>query len=129
MGLIMDRNLESYIKVYDGWLDADKCDQTVSEMNTAEWHQHTFYNPQTAQYTNQSGNKELDVTYIHPTTMPKIMECVWYALDTYIRKENISGDWFLFSLPKTIGTRFSTELSISSGAAVPTILKKRSDVP
>ena len=28
-----------------------------------------------------------------------------------------------------MGTRFSTELSSSSGAAVPTTLKKRSDVP
>ena len=59
----MDRNLESYVKVYDGWLDANKCDQTISEMNTAEWHQHVFYNAQTGQYTNQSGNKELDVSW------------------------------------------------------------------
>ena len=44
MGLIMDRNLESYVKVYDGWLDADKCDQTISEMNGINWTQHTFYN-------------------------------------------------------------------------------------
>ncbi len=41
----------------------------------------------------------------------------------------ISGALPALSLPRTIGTRFSTELSSSSGAAVPTTLKKRSDVP
>ena len=41
----------------------------------------------------------------------------------------MTGAWPALSLLITIDTRFSTELSINSGAAVPTTLKKRRDVP
>ena len=41
----------------------------------------------------------------------------------------MTGGWPALSLLITVGTRFSTELSNSSGAPVPTTLKKRSDVP
>jgi hypothetical protein len=29
----MEKDLRSYVKVYDNWFDADKCKQTISEMN------------------------------------------------------------------------------------------------
>ena len=89
----MDRNLESYVKVYDGWLDADKCDQTVSEMNTAEWHQHTFYNTQTGEYATQSGNKELDISWSdNISTKPYIMQRIWDAYQKYTSE--LDFPWF-----------------------------------
>ena len=90
----MDRNLESYIKVYDGWLDAEKCDQTVSEMNDINWQQHTFYNSQTGQYVNQSGNRELDVSFegANISTQPYVMQRIWDSYQRYTSELQFS--WF-----------------------------------
>ena len=33
-GIKMDRNLESYVKIYDNWIDADKCKQTIKELES-----------------------------------------------------------------------------------------------
>jgi len=38
----MDKDLRSYVKVYDNWLDAEKCKQTIREMNNINWEQHTI---------------------------------------------------------------------------------------
>ena len=43
----MDKNIESYVKVYDNWLDAEICKKTITELETPvitnTFHQHTFY--------------------------------------------------------------------------------------
>ena len=55
-------NLTDYIKVYP-WLDKELCDQTRKEIEEATWKQHEFYNAANGKYVNQSGDKELDVSW------------------------------------------------------------------
>ena len=89
----MDRNLDSYVKVYDNWIDADKCKQTIKELESAEWKQHQFYNPVGGDYHTRSGNKELDVSWQQNiTTRPYIMERIWDAYSQYLTDMNFS--WF-----------------------------------
>ena len=89
----MDRNIESYVKVYDNWLDADKCKQTIKELESADWQQHTFYNAQTGTYGAQSGSRELDVSWQQNiTTKPYIMQRIWDCYMQYTKDLNFT--WF-----------------------------------
>ena len=93
MGLIMDRNLKSYVKIYDGWLDSKKCKQTIKELESADWQQHKFYNAATQTYGTQSGNRELDVSWQENiSTKPYIMQRIWDAYFQYTKDLNF--DWF-----------------------------------
>ena len=94
-GINMDRNLESYIKVYDNWLEADKCKQTIVEMEDAQWQQHTFYNAQNGTYSTQSGNRELDVAYGNISTKKYVMQRIWDAYQRYLTDLNFPwfGSW------------------------------------
>ena len=51
MGLIMDRDLSSYVLVLENWIDSEACKQTVNEMQGAPWQQHTFYDSTTGTYS------------------------------------------------------------------------------
>ena len=88
----MDKDLRSYVKVYDNWLDADKCKQTIVEMEDANWQQHTFYNASTKSYGTQSGNRELDVAYGNISTKPYIMQRIWDSYQKYTTELNFP--WF-----------------------------------
>lgn len=79
--------LEDYIKVYR-WLDADFCEQIRSELNeTTEWKQHVFYNAATGTYGDQSGNRELDVSWAEIPSREKLTKEVWKAVEQYILKD------------------------------------------
>ena len=47
----MNKNLESYVKVYDNWLDKDICKKTITELETPvitdTFQQHNFYHAAT----------------------------------------------------------------------------------
>lgn len=96
----MNRNLESYVKVYDNWLDPVICKQTVSELETSDWSQHTFYNPTDGSNLPQSGSRELDVSWARfVTTKPYLMQRAWDGYMEYVKDLNFSwfGSWQGFS--------------------------------
>jgi predicted 2-oxoglutarate/Fe(II)-dependent dioxygenase YbiX len=89
----MNKDLMSYVKVYDDWIDSDKCKQTIKELESANWHQHTFYNAQDGSYTAQSGNRELDVSWQQNiSTKPYIMQRIWDSYQKYTSELNFT--WF-----------------------------------
>lgn len=90
----MDKDLRSYVKVYDNWLDADKCKQTISEMNNINWQQHTFYNSTDGSGETKSGNRELDVSFEgdNISTQPYVMQRIWDAYRKYTNELEFS--WF-----------------------------------
>ena len=45
----MDRNLESYVKIYKGLLEKDLCENIVSVLNMQKFQGHTFYDPKTGE--------------------------------------------------------------------------------
>lgn len=88
----MEKNLQAYVKVYDNWLDADKCKQTIIEMENADWEQHEFYYADTGKTSPQSGNRELDIAYGNISTKPYIMQRMWDAYQKYTSELNFT--WF-----------------------------------
>ncbi len=88
----MDKNLESYVKVYDGWLDAELCKKTIEELESSTikqtFSQHTFYNALDKSYSAQSGNRELDVSYANVTTREYLMKRVWDGFARYLTELN-----------------------------------------
>ncbi len=88
----MNRRLEDYVFLLKGWLSKDLCRQTVSEMESMEWHQHEFYNPQTEKYTAQSGNRELDVSWSNISTKSDIMKKIHEAFSFYLQE--LKMPWF-----------------------------------
>jgi hypothetical protein len=92
----MDKNIESYVKVYDGWLDAEICKKIVTELESPTmkdtFHQHTFYNTTDKSYKAQSGDRELDVSYANITTRDYLMQRVWDGFARYFTELNFP--WF-----------------------------------
>ena len=85
-------NLTDYIKVYP-WLDKELCDQTRKEIEEATWKQHEFYNAANGKYVNQSGDKELDVSWDNIATRDKLTQKVWEVISQYILTD-FKNDYF-----------------------------------
>ena len=89
----MKKNLNDYIKVYHNQFSKELCEQTIKELNDAQWQQHTFN-----YYVNNtdvaiSGDKELDVSWVETTTRPELMKQVWNGVNQYITKDFVFP-WF-----------------------------------
>jgi len=88
----MNLNLDSYVLVFDEWLDKSICRQTVLDLQKSNWEQHTFYDNNTDIITTLSGSKELDVSYDFLKHHPYLMQRVWDCLKKYIEELNFS--WY-----------------------------------
>lgn len=89
----MNKNLETYIKVYNGWLDPKKCKQTVKELKSTEWKQHTFYAHLEDKEIVLSGKNELDVSSSsNISTRDYIMQRIWDCYLQYLT--DLDFEWF-----------------------------------
>jgi len=89
----MDKDLRSYVMVLENWIDKQICNQTIFELQNANWKQHTFYDVKNKKSLTQSDNRELDVTYEDGlSTKSYIMQRIWDAFQSYIINLNFS--WF-----------------------------------
>ena len=84
---IMDRNIESYLKVYQV-LSEEDCAKTVNalEEKEKEFQIHQFYN--SSQNTYHSYEHELSVAYSQIETKELIMKEIWNTLQKYHREFN-----------------------------------------
>jgi len=76
-------NIEDFVKTYTV-LDKEFCEKIRGELNTANWRQHTFYDPRTGVYADRSGNKELDVTNDNIPSRQELTQKVWETVHKYI---------------------------------------------
>ena len=58
----------AYAKIYKGAVSNEICDKTVSEMNTLDFQEHTFYNANTNEYKPRSGSQELSMSWGNVST-------------------------------------------------------------
>jgi len=79
-------NLKDYIKIYPK-LDKLFCEKIRSELQEAQWQQHTFYNVMDGTYGPQSGNKELDVSFANIPSKQELTQKVWETISTYILED------------------------------------------
>lgn len=101
----MDKNLDAYIKVYDNWLDPKKCKQTVKELKSVKWQQHTFYDSAKKSAITLSGENELDMSWDkNISTRDYVMKRIWDGYLQYINDLNF--EWFT-SWQGFTGVRFN----------------------
>jgi predicted 2-oxoglutarate/Fe(II)-dependent dioxygenase YbiX len=88
---IMDRNIESYLKIYKV-LSEEDCAKTVNalEEKDKEFQMHQFYNSTNGTY--HSYEHELSVAYSQIETKDLIMNEIWNGLKKYLTE--FSFDWF-----------------------------------
>jgi hypothetical protein len=90
----MDRNIESYVKVYNIF-DKKKCKKSVKllEKKEKEFKTHEFYND--IQNTYVSYERELSVSYSDIETKEYFMDEIWNGLNTYCNEFEFKwfGSW------------------------------------
>ena len=59
----MDRDISSYVMVFEECIPSDICKQTCDEIENAPWQQHTFYDSKDGSSYPRSGSRELDISY------------------------------------------------------------------
>ena len=80
----MNTNLQHYVKQFKGRIDKNLCDTLVREMDTIEFHQHEFYDPETGERSPRSGSKELSVSWDDCPSRPILSEKMWYVIKDYL---------------------------------------------
>ena len=87
----MNRDIESYLKVYKVLSDED-CIRTVDALKEKdeEFQTHRFYNPRQEIY--QSKDHELSISYSNVETKDLIMEEIWNTIFKYIQEMKM--EWF-----------------------------------
>ena len=88
----MDKNLKSYVKVYNNWYDKEICGQLVNDIENSIWEQHKFYDAQSRQHITRSGDKELDITYSNTDLKPYVMQRIWDGFYKYLSDLNFT--WY-----------------------------------
>lgn len=89
----MNKDLTSYVRVLENWIEPSVCLQTINELQSADWRQHTFYNSKNNTQAAKSGSLELDVAYSSIlSTKSHIMQRLWDAFYDYITYLNFP--WF-----------------------------------
>lgn len=90
---MISKDLRDYVKVYKNIFDKEFCDQTVESLKAAEWHLHSFYEPQTGDLV--SYDKELSVSWDMIMEKPVIHQRLWGVIEQYILKDHSHfKEWF-----------------------------------
>lgn len=76
------QHLGDYVKVYNGFLDADLCRQTADALDAAPWTKHTFYDPKKDLY--QSYDNELAISHDEIPQKQALNQRVWDAINQYV---------------------------------------------
>lgn len=104
----MNKDLDSYIKVYSNVLTKEECEHTVTQMSILPWQKHEFRD-----YSNTETfyNTAPDVLYGFAYPLD-IMDKLWNVLESYHTDININwyDSWNGYSSPKYIRYNVGTEM-------------------
>ena len=84
--------LMHYAKLYRGVVSDEICAKTVSEMNTLEFKEHTFYNANTGEYKPRSGSQELSMSWGNVSTKKTLNDIVDDTAFKYV--QDLKMPWF-----------------------------------
>jgi hypothetical protein len=99
----MDKNLQTYVKLYENKVPVSLQESLIKKLNDADWKQHTFYNPTENNDKPRLGNAELDITYLgQDEDIASLMQITWGVIQTYVKELNFSWytSWNGFSVPR-----------------------------
>lgn len=88
----MNKDLTSYVKVYNNWFDKEKCVETIRDIQNKEWHRHEFHYPSENTFITVNGEKELDITNDSCLTSDYLHKRAWDGIHRYIT--DLSFPWF-----------------------------------
>ena len=77
--------LMHYAKLYRGVVSDEICAKTVSEMDTLEFKEHTFYNANTGEYKPRSGSQELSMSWGNVSTKKTLNDIVDDTAYKYVK--------------------------------------------
>lgn len=92
--MTMSMNVKDYLKIYDNFLDAKTCEGLVKELESTDWTQHSFYQPQGEKYV--SFEKELSICYNANSKLTVALQHkIWFAIEKYILRDfSDFKEWF-----------------------------------
>ena len=85
-------DLMYYAKLYRGVVSDEICAKTVSEMDTLDFQEHTFYNANTGEYKPRSGSQELSMSWGNVSTKKDLNKIVDDTAFKYVKDLNMP--WF-----------------------------------
>jgi len=85
-------SLMAYAKIYKGVVSDEICAKTVSEMDTLDFQEHTFYNANTGEYKPRSGSQELSMSWGNVSTKQNLNQIVDDTAFKYVKELNMP--WF-----------------------------------
>jgi len=89
----MSKNLQDYVKVYKDFLSVDLCNKILSQLDNAEWEEHSFYNATTNDFVKHEN--ELSISHVVVDGKEQLMQRVWDALNQYVVFDMVNmHDWF-----------------------------------
>jgi len=81
-----------FAKLYRGVVSDEICAKTVSEMDTLEFKEHTFYNTKTNEHKPRSGSQELSMSWGNVSTKQTLNDIVDNTAFEYVKELNMP--WF-----------------------------------
>lgn len=85
----MDKNLESYIKVYKNRIPVELREKALERLQKSEWQKHTFYNVADNIFEPHVGDAELDIAWLgRDEVVDEIMRITWEVLRNYVTELN-----------------------------------------
>ena len=81
-----------FAKLYRGVVSDEICAKTVSEMDTLEFKEHTFYNAKTDEHKSRSGSQELSMSWGNVSTKQTLNDIVDNTAYEYVKELNMP--WF-----------------------------------
>ena len=85
-------DVKAFSKLYKSVVSNDLCDKNVSEMNTLDFKEHTFYNANTNEYKPRSGSQELSMSWGNVSTKQTLNDIVDNTAYEYVKELNMP--WF-----------------------------------
>jgi len=84
---MINKNIDFYIKNYNGVIDETICNQTIKELSLQnnKFKQHQFYDEINKVHKTLSGNQELDTINYIPTTYKIFMDTIFESLKKYMK--------------------------------------------
>jgi hypothetical protein len=87
----MNKDLQSYVKIYKGFYDKTLCEETVEQLKHAHFVKHRFYN--FTKDSTKTFDTDLSVSADRIKNYDELANKIWYALEQYIVKD-FNFKWF-----------------------------------
>lgn len=86
----MNKDLTSYVRIYNNFIDANFCQETVSQLTQIEFQRHTYYNNVEDKFV--SFDKELSTSYEPINNTKPLSDKIWHGIQQYI--DDINSPYF-----------------------------------